>query len=107
MYILPLEANTLQTFDVYMKSVGGTIEIDRGGVWLYASGSGLVGDGKWDGTIEVSDVALDWNIIEIGFESASDSVEFEFEFTGEILTTEDGEELTTEDGEELILEGDS
>ena len=107
MYILPLQANDMQQFEVYMQSVGGTIEIPRGGVWLYASGAGLVGDGKWDGTILVTDVALDWDIIEIGFDGASDSVSVLLDFAGEYLGTEDGETMTTEDGEELILEGDS
>lgn len=107
MYILPLQANDMQQFEVYMQSVGGSIEIPRGGVWLYASGAGLVGDGKWDGTILVTDVALDWDIIEIGFEGASDSVSVLLDFAGEYLGTEDGETMTTEDGEELILEGDS
>ena len=107
MYILPLQANDMQQFEVYMQSVGGSIEISRGGVWLYASGAGLVGDGKWDGTILVTDVALDWDIIEIGFEGASDSVSVLLDFAGEYLGTEDGETMITEDGEELILEGDS
>ena len=107
MYILPLQANDMQQFEVYMQSVGGSIEIPRGGVWLYASGAGLVGDGKWDGTILVTDVALDWNIIEIGFDGASDNVSVLLDFAGEYLGTEDGETMTTEDGEELILEGDS
>ena len=107
MYILPLQANDMQQFEVYMQAVGGSIEIPRGGVWLYASGAGLVGDGKWDGTILVTDVALDWNIIPIGFDGASDSVSVLLDFAGEYLGTEDGETMTTEDGEELILEGDS
>lgn len=107
MYILPLQANDMQQFEVYMQSVGGSIEIPRGGVWLYASGAGLVGDGKWDGTILVTDVALDWDIIPIGFDGASDSVSVLLDFAGEYLGTEDGETMTTEDGEELILEGDS
>lgn len=107
MYILPLQANDMQQFEVYMQSVGGSIEIPRGGVWLYASGAGLVGDGKWDGTILVTDVALDWDIIPIGFDGASDNVSVLLDFAGEYLGTEDGETMTTEDGEELILEGDS
>lgn len=74
MYILPLEANSIQTFDVYLTADGGQISIDRGGVWLYASGAGLVGDGKWDGKVEVDDDAEDWIIPMIEFEDLSDSV---------------------------------
>ena len=71
-----------------MRSIGGTIDIQRGGIWFYASGAGLVGDGKWDGTILVTDVALDWDIIEIGFDGASDFVSFEEE--QETRITSDG-----------------
>lgn len=74
MYILPLEANTSNQFDVYLRSVGGTIEIPRGGVWVYASGAGLVGDGKWDGTITVEDDVTSWTIPVMSFVDATDSV---------------------------------
>lgn len=74
MYILPLEANSLQIFEVYLQSLGGTISIDRGGVWLYASGAGLVGDGRWDGTITCQDNATAWNILNISVANANDSV---------------------------------
>ena len=107
MYILPLQANEMQIFEVYMKALGGSIEIPRGGVWLYASGAGLVGDGKWDGTIEILDEASEWTFTEYTFESASDSVAVLLDFAGEYLSTEDGEYLITEDGEEFVLEGDS
>lgn len=106
MYILPLQANEMQIFEVYMKALGGSIEIPRGGVWLYASGAGLVGDGKWDGTIEILDEASEWTFTEYTFENASDSVAVLLDFAGEYLGTEDGETMTTEDGEELILEVD-
>ncbi len=101
MYILPLQANDMQQFEVYMQSVGGSIEIPRGGVWLYASGAGLVGDGKWDGTILVTDVALDWDIIEIGFDGASDSVSFEEE--QETRITSDGSTRITSDGSTRVI----
>ena len=74
MYILPLEANVINQFDVYMRALGGTITIPRRGVWLYASGAGLVGDGKWDGTITIQEDASAWDIPTINFTSASDSV---------------------------------
>lgn len=107
MYILPLQANDIQQFEVYMQSVGGSIEIPRGGVWLYASGAGLVGDAKWDGNIELLDYTEEWTFSPYTFEDASDSVSVLLNFAGEYLSTEDGEKLSTEDGEDLILEGDS
>ena len=107
MYILPLQANDIQQFEVYMQSIGGGIEIPRGGVWMYASGAGLVGDGKWDGNIELLDYTEEWTFSPYTFEDAEDNVSVLLNFAGEYLSTEDGEIMTTEDGEELILEGDS
>ena len=74
MYILPLEANSVNIFEVYMRSVGGTITIEQGGVWFYASGSGLVGDGKWDGSFEIQDDVSNWNLVELTFANATDNV---------------------------------
>ena len=74
MYILPLEANSMQIFEIYLQSLGGTISIERGGVWLYASGAGLVGDGRWDGTITCQDNATDFALVSMTIENASDSV---------------------------------
>ena len=106
MYILPLQANDIQQFEVYMQSIGGTIEIPRGGVWFYASGAGLVGDGKWDGNIELLDYTEEWTFSNYTFEDAEENVSVLLDFAGEYLGTEDGEIMTTEDGEELILEVD-
>jgi len=65
MYILGLTQGIVAYFDAYMRAIGGSIHIDRGGVWTYALGVGLVGDGKWDGTIEIEEVAEDFSLIEI------------------------------------------
>lgn len=106
MYILPLEANSSTNFEIYMKSIGGTITIEQGGVWFYASGAGLVGDGKWDGNITLLDYTEEWAYSEYTFEDAEDNVSVLLDFAGEYLGTEDSEIMTTEDGEELILEVD-
>ena len=74
MYILPLEANNVTIFEIYMRSVNGTITIEQGGVWFYASGAGLVGDGKWDGSFEIQEDVENWDIIEVAFANASDNV---------------------------------
>lgn len=75
MYILPLEANSVNIFDVYMRSVGGTITIEQGGVWFYASGAGLAGDGKWDGSVNIQEAASSWQLLEIAyFAPATDSI---------------------------------
>lgn len=65
MYILGLTQGIVAYFDAYMRAIGGSIHIDRGGVWTYALGVGLVGDGKWDGTIEIEEVAEEFSLIEI------------------------------------------
>ena len=74
MYILPVAANSMNQFEIYMEADGGDIEIPQGGVWLYASGAGLVGDGKWDGTITVQDYAPEFEIVEVTFADANDNV---------------------------------
>ena len=74
MYVLPLEQGIAAQFDVYMKAEDGTIEIPMGGVWFYGSGRGLVGDGKWDGVIEVEEPAAEWSMVEIGFTNSGDVV---------------------------------
>lgn len=101
MYILPLQANDMQQFEVYMQSVGGSIEIPRGGVWLYASGAGLVGDGKWDGNITLLDYTEEWAYSEYTFEDASDSVSFEEE--QETRITSDGSTRITSDGSTRVI----
>lgn len=74
MYILPLSENVTTYFRLYMKAVDGTIKIDRGGAWLYASGYGIVGDGTWDGTFDLEDETHEYEIVEVGFADASDTV---------------------------------
>ena len=74
MYILPVSANTINVFEVYMKAERGEIFIDRGNAWLYASGSGLIGDTNWGGIIEISDVASSFNLIEATFTNATEVV---------------------------------
>lgn len=79
MYILPLEQGITTDFYIYMKAVDGIITIPAYGLWFYASGRGLVGDGKWDGTISFEDGAAAWNLIELTFEEASESVSFDIQ----------------------------
>lgn len=74
MYILPLEAGLPTQFEAYMKADGGSLTIPMGGMWFYGSGRGLVGDGKWDGTIKIQEAVADFDITEITFENAGDSV---------------------------------
>lgn len=74
MYVLPLEQGIAAQFDVYLKAEGGDLEIPVGGAWFYGSGRGLVGDGRWDGLINLEEPADSWNMIEIAFSNASDTV---------------------------------
>lgn len=78
MYVLGLNSGITTSFDVYMKAQGGDIDIDRGGVWLYATGVGLAGDGKWDGAITCEEEASDWTIPEIGVHGSGDAVNIGF-----------------------------
>lgn len=74
MYIVPIAAGVITTFEAFMKASGGTITIPRGHVWLYAQGVGLVGDDRFGGIIELEDETEDWALIEIGFGGAGESV---------------------------------
>lgn len=73
-YILGLSQGIATNFDVYMKSTGGTITIPRGGAWLFAQGVGLLGDGKWDGLLNLEDETTGWIIADVTFVGAGDAV---------------------------------
>ena len=74
MYILPVTANSLNTFEVFMKAERGEIYIPKSGAWLYASGAGLVGQSGFSGEIDVDDIATDFNLIEIPFATPTEAV---------------------------------
>lgn len=74
MFVCPLVENTTTIFAAYMRAQGGEIEIGQGGLWLYASGLGLVGDGEWNGEIEVEEEAVGWTLVEPTFEGATETV---------------------------------
>ncbi len=88
MFVLSLYQGIPATFEVYMKAQGGNIEIPMGGMWFYGSGRGLVGDGKWDGSITVIDEVSGWALTEIAYASASDSVSIVPQTPTQIAKTE-------------------
>ena len=69
MYILPMMANTIRYFNLFMEAGSGTVTIDKGAVWLYASGLGIVGDAKWDGELDLEDTAEPIVLAEVAFDS--------------------------------------
>lgn len=88
MYVLGLEQGIPVQFDVYLEAEGGNIEIPKGGFWFYASGRGLVGDGKWDGNLILEDDASDFNLIELVFENVTDEVTIQSQNPVDIPITE-------------------
>lgn len=74
MYVLPVMANTTTYFIVRMSVEDGSINIERQGVWLYASGTGIVGDGTWDGTFDLEDEVTSFTEPEIIFDAVTESV---------------------------------
>ncbi len=78
MYVQPLMQGIITQFEVYMKALGGTIEIPVSGLWFYGSGRGLVGDGGWDGSIEAQEEVTDWQLVEITIDNAADEVDTDF-----------------------------
>ena len=74
MYVQSMEAGIPVQFIAKIKTSGGKIKIPKGCFWFYASGRGLVGDGKWDGTIAVEDGVSDFEFINMTFAEVLDSV---------------------------------
>ena len=74
MYVLPLMANTTTYFIVRMSAEDGSVSIDRQGLWLYASGTGIEGDGTWDGTFDLEDEVTSFAEPTIIFGDATESV---------------------------------
>ena len=48
-------ANVIGNFTVKLMLAGGSVDIPIQGVRAYMAGQGLVGDGEWDGNVNVSD----------------------------------------------------
>ena len=92
MYVLGLEQGVAAQFDVYLKAQGGDIDIPLGGVWFYGSGRGLVGDGRWDGLIEIEEAVATWNMVEIGFTNAGDSVSMAMDEPISVVITDSASE---------------
>ena len=77
MYILPLTANVTINFGVYLTADGGEIIVPRKGVWLYASGLNIVGDGVWDGTFDIDEAAEKIPITALTVANTTESVSVE------------------------------
>lgn len=68
MYILALTEYEIAYFRLYMTAKSGNIIIPAKGIWFYASGLGIVGDGKWDGEFELFDDSTPIGLRDIEFE---------------------------------------
>lgn len=75
MYIMPMQAQTIAYFALALKAGNGTIEIERQGLWLFASGLGLVGDGVWDGTFDLWDETEKWLVAEVTFKEETETLQ--------------------------------
>ena len=94
MYILPVSQNVASEFYAYMKSEGGTITIDEGGVWFYALGVGLVGDAKWNGSIEIEEVAAEFQLVKLTFDGVSELVDVDLKTPTGITVSDSAAEFT-------------
>lgn len=74
MYILPISANIITNFRLYLELDGGSAEIERQGLWVYASGYGIVGDATWDGTFDIEEVPEPIDIIRLPYAAVTESV---------------------------------
>ena len=74
MYVLQMTANAIVYFIVKLKASSGVITIGAEGLWIFASGLGLVGDGKWNGELDIEENADVIDIPEITVAEPDDSV---------------------------------
>lgn len=94
MYILPMTANVISYFRLFLTATNGTITIDREGVWLYASGLGIVGDGTWDGEFDLEDTVTTFDTDRLlESKNVSDSVVVEFFTPVEISASDNSDEF--------------
>lgn len=77
MYVLTMAAGIPTKFRAYLKAVNGEITIPVGGVWFFASGTGLVGEGKWSGAIEINETVADFALVSVTFDSIQESIVIE------------------------------
>lgn len=62
MYILPMQQDSISMFVLYLTPQDGILIIDRGALWAFASGAGIVGDDEWDGIFDLIEEAVDFAI---------------------------------------------
>lgn len=62
MYIMPILQDSIAYFHLTLESVDGSITIGTGGIWAYAEGAGLIGDGKWSGTFDIFEDVVEFAI---------------------------------------------
>lgn len=74
MYVLSVQADTTTQFSVYLTANSGNIFIARGGIIAIASGTGIVGDGVWDGTFDLEDEVTSFAEPTIIFGDVTESV---------------------------------
>jgi hypothetical protein len=94
MYIMPLSANITVNFRLYLQMDGGSAFIDRRGVWVYAGGYGVVGDGKWDGTIDIEEEPEPIPITEPDYTTTTESVDIDIAEVAGDEYEDDAEEIT-------------
>lgn len=65
MYILPVMQDSATYFRLTLDAFDGSIAIGEGGIWAYAEGAGIVGDGKWSGSFDIFE---DADMFDVGTE---------------------------------------
>ena len=87
MYVVTMTANIRSHFIVFLKAINGTITIPVRHLNFHASGLGLVGDGVWDGTLDIEDDAIRWDITEPTFKADNETISVDTQVpTGDTLS---------------------
>lgn len=77
LFILPVQANNVANFSLFLTAASGTIKIEREWLWAYASGTGLVGDKEWGGFFDLFDDVERVPLDTITVKTASESITFD------------------------------
>lgn len=98
MYVLPMLPNAISILTLYLTAASGTIDIERGGLWAYASGAGLVGDEEWNGILDLYDDANDFAIAEIvTFKTAAETITTNLQVPMGATLTDAAEDLAVQE----------
>lgn len=74
MFTWTATANVIGTFYVDLELEGGAVDIGLGNARAYIAGQGLVGDGTWDGSVNITDKVRQMDVCDVLTGDISDDI---------------------------------